>query len=332
MNKNRCLTSKDCMQIAVQVGMQNLGRTGINPSVGAIITQDNIAATGVTGFGGLPHAETIAIENAKNIGIDLTKSTLYVTLEPCSHYGRTPPCVKAIIREKIPYVVIGISDPDTRVNGNGVKFLRENGVCVEFCTLDSIKVLHEKYLTIKMKNRPFVTLKIAQSLDGKIALSNGESKWITSAGARSYTNFLRSKFDGILVGAKTVRMDMPLLDCRIAGLEIFSPKKFVASKMPIEHYTNVTGSIDEMLCQIQENGVQSILIEGGANLITQFLKANIFDEIILVTAPIFLGSDSTNAIEGLNLSQMPSQNLKVILEKNFDESSVRIFSNMSSLN
>ena len=335
MLPHRILIPKDYMQIAVQVGMENFGKTGTNPSVGAVIVRGDIVATGVTSIGGAPHAEVNAIENAKNLGIDLKKSTLFVTLEPCSHYGKTPPCAMAIVEAKIPNVFFGFSDPDPRVNGNGVKFLRENGVNVEFLSTDSIAKLHGGYSTFKTKNRPFVTLKIASSLDGKIALSNGDSKWITSESARRYTNFLRSKFDGILVGANTVRTDSPKLDCRIEGLEIFSPKKFVASKNiasteNFPEYTVVWGNIDEILFQIKENGVQNLLIEGGANLITQFLKANLFDELILVQAPIFLGSDSKNAVENLELNQIPSQNFELVLEKIFDGNSVRIFSNVSA--
>lgn len=335
MLPSRILTPKDYMQIAVQVGMENLGKTGTNPSVGAVIVQGNLFATGVTSFGGIPHAEVNAIENAKKIGINLEKSTLFVTLEPCSHYGRTPPCAKAIVEAKIPNVFFGMYDPDLRVNGNGVKFLRENGVNVEFLPIDTIAKLHGGYSTFKTKNRPFVTLKIASSLDGKIALANGESKWITSQNARRYTNFLRSKFDGILVGANTVRTDLPKLDCRIEGLEMFSPKKFVASRniastQNFDGYINVKGAIEEILLQIKENGVQNLLIEGGANLITQFLKENLFDELILVQAPIFLGNDSKNAVESLELNQFPPINFFLKHQKDFDGNLIRVFSNVSS--
>ena len=334
MLPNRILIPKDYMQIAVQVAMENFGKTGVNPSVGAVIVQENLVATGVTSIGGMPHAEVNAIANAKKLGMNLRKSTIFVTLEPCSHYGKTPPCAKAIVEAKIPNVFFGMYDPDLRVNGNGVKFLRENGVNVEFLPIDTITKLHGGYSTFKTKNRPFVTVKIASSLDGKIALANGESKWITSQNARIYTNFLRSKFDGILVGANTVRTDSPKLDCRIEGLKMLSPKKFVASRniastQNFDGYINVQGAIEEILLQIKENGVQNLLIEGGANLVTQFLKANLFDELILVQAPIFLGNDSKNAIENLELNQIPSINLELKSQKYFDGNSVRIFSNNS---
>ena len=325
------------MQIAAQIAMQNLGRTGTNPSVGAVIVQENLTAIGVTGIGGIPHAEINAIENAKNLGINLAKSTMFVTLEPCSHYGKTPPCAKAIVEAGIPKVVFGSHDPDLRVNGNGIKFLRENGVFVEFSPIDAVQKLHESYAIFKTQNRPFISLKVASSLDGKIALSNGKSKWITSEMARRYTNFLRSRFDGILVGANTVRTDSPKLDCRIEGLEMFSPKKFVASKNVdstnnFDDYTNVHGTIPEILLQIQENGIQRLLVEGGANLITQFLKSNIFDELILVQSPVFLGGDSKNAVENLDLETIPSgdiffQNLRLVSEKTFANNIVRGFSN-----
>ncbi len=322
------------MQIAAQIAMQNLGRTGINPSVGAVIVQEGLVATGVTGLGGIPHAEVNAIESAKKLGIKLENSTLFVTLEPCSHYGKTPPCVNAIIEAKIGKVLFGMYDPDPRVNGSGVKFLREKGVEVQHLPTNPVQKLHESYVVFKTQNRPFVCLKIASSIDGKIALANGKSKWITSQNSRRYTNFLRSKFDGILVGANTVRTDFPKLDCRIEGLEMFSPKKFVASNNinftpEFREYINVYGSVEEILRQIKENGIQRLLVEGGANLITQFLKADIFDELILVQSPIFLGGDSKNAVETLELNQIPSINLELKSQKDFDGNSVRIFSNNS---
>ena len=150
-----------------------------------------------------------------------------------------------------------------------------------------------------------------------------------------YTNFLRSKFDGILVGANTVRTDSPKLDCRIEGLEMFSPKKFVASRniastQNFDGYTNVQGTIKEILFQIKENGVQRLLVEGGANLVTQFLKENLFDELILVQAPIFLGNDSKNAVENLELNQFPPINFFLKHQKDFDGNLIRVFSNVSS--
>jgi diaminohydroxyphosphoribosylaminopyrimidine deaminase/5-amino-6-(5-phosphoribosylamino)uracil reductase len=318
------------MKLATQVAMQNLGRTGTNPSVGAVIVEGNLISTGITGLNGTPHAEINAIENAKKIGINLKKSTLYVTLEPCCHYGKTPPCAKSIVEEGIYKVFFGFHDPDPRVNGGGVKFLQENGIYTEFLPINETNQLHKSYSIFKTKNRPFVSLKIASSLDSKIALSNGKSKWITNQNARNYTNFIRSRFNGILVGANTIRTDSPKLDCRIEGLQHFSPKKFVASKTNFSNYTNVFGTIEEILLQIHQKNIQRLLVEGGGNLITQFLQSNLFDELTLIQSPIFLGGDSKNAIENLNLKEIPEQNLEITSQKIFNHNTITTYNNLNA--
>ena len=300
------------MQICCNIARQNLGRTGRNPSVGALIWNENRTATGITGFGGIPHAETVAIEKAQALGIDCRNSTLFVTLEPCSHFGRTPPCVDTIIEAKIPHVIIGMKDPDPRVNGAGIQKLTNAGTTVEMLNLNEVKELYHPYNIFKHEKRPYICLKIASSMDGKIAIASGESKWITSQEARRYTNFLRSRFNGILIGSNTYREDSPTLTCRIEGLENFSPKKFVASSNEIDGFVSVKGSIEEIITQIYTNDVQSVLVEGGANLITQFIKADAFDEVMLVQAPMFFGNDAKPCIENLQFSHIPLQVLKIV--------------------
>lgn len=299
------------MQTCVNIAMQNLGRTGKNPSVGALIWNDNKVATGVTSLGGVPHAETNAIAKAIELGVDCQNSTLFVTLEPCSHFGKTPPCVDTIINAGIKHVVVGMKDPDLRVNGDGIAKLLQAGIQVEMLQIKEVAELYRGYNIFKTQNRPYVSLKIACSLDGKIALANGLSKWITCEEVRRCTNFLRSRFCGILIGANTYRADLPFLTCRVEGLEQFSPKRFVVSSNNIDGYSSVSGSVHKILEQLYRDDVQSVLVEGGANLITQFVEADIFDEIITVQAPIFLGHDSKSCIKELSLTALPLQSMSV---------------------
>jgi len=243
---------------------------------------------------------------------------MFVTLEPCAHFGKTPPCVDAIIQAGISHIVIGIKDPDSRVNGQGMEKLQNAGIKVEMMELPQIYELYKAYFVFKTQQRPLVTIKIASSLDGKIALANGKSKWITSENARQYTNFLRSRFNGILVGANTAKNDNPTLNCRINGLEEFSPKRFVVSKNQFEGYQNVYGTTKEILEGLYQSDMQSVLVEGGANLITQFIKDDLFDELMLVQAPIFIGNDGKNCIDDLHLSEIPRIGLNVVDQKIID--------------
>ena len=312
------MDKKQLMQTCINIAQQNFGRTGKNPSVGALILKDGLIATGFTSCGGIPHAEVNAINNAKNLSIDCNDAKMFVTLEPCAHFGKTPPCADAIIQSGISHIVIGAKDPDSRVNGKGIEKLHNAGIKVEMLEFPEIYELYKAYFVFKTQQRPFITLKIASSLDGKIALANGESKWITSENARRYTNFLRSRFNGILVGTNTVKHDKPTLNCRINGLEEFSPKRFIVSKNQFEGYQNVYGTTKEILESLHQSDMQSIIVEGGANLITQFIKDDLFDELILVQSPIFIGNDGKNAIDDLHLSEIPHSNLNVVTQKIVD--------------
>lgn len=319
------MKNEQYMEICLNIAKLHKGRTGANPSVGALLLQNNVAITGVTGIGGTPHAEVNAITKAKNLNINTNGATLFCTLEPCSHFGKNPPCVNAIIDAKIAKVFFAVQDPDSRVNGLGIKKLKESDIEVTHVYNNNIEEFYRPYFTFKQKKRPYICLKIASSLDGKIAISNDVSKWITNESARNYTNFLRSRFDGIIVGAKTAKKDNPQLNCRILGLENFSPKKFVVSNNKIDNYTNVSGSIEEILHKVYQNDIQQLLVEGGANLITQFIKADIFDEIHLIQSGIFLGNDARSSIENLYLNQIPLQQLVIKEQKKFDDNILTIF-------
>lgn len=203
------------MKMALNEAKKGLGFTSPNPMVGAVIIKDGkVISKGYHHACGMPHAERDALANVRN-NVSTENSTIYVTLEPCCHYGKTPPCTEAIIDAKISRVVCAMADPNPKVSGKGIEILRNNGIDVEVGLLeDEAMRLNEFFLTRQMKKRPFVALKIAQTLDGKTASHNGKSKWITGEKARNHGHFLRHKYMGILVGINTVISDDPMLNCR----------------------------------------------------------------------------------------------------------------------
>ncbi len=225
------------LEQAIELARSGIGRTAPNPSVGCIITVDtatdlstipdsrlnlsklfskqDIIASARTGDGGVPHAEVAALSQAENRS---EGATLYCSLEPCCHHGKTPPCVQAIIKNSIKRVVIGAIDPDPRVSGKGIECLRAGGVEVEVATNhlnDKAQFAIKGFISKISIGRPYTTLKLAMSLDGKIALSDGQSKWITSAEQRKKGHIMRSQNDAILVGIGTVLADDPMLNCRV---------------------------------------------------------------------------------------------------------------------
>lgn len=217
------------MRVAIDLSRRGLGQTWPNPSVGCVLVKDNkLLAQGWTQPGGRPHAESFALAQAGQSGIEISGSTAYVTLEPCAHHGKTPPCADALIAAGIARVVVGIEDPDPRVAGRGIDNLRRHGIdVVSGVCSDDIRHILAGYLMRCHTGRPLFALKIASSLDGRIALANGQSKWITAPAARSFGHMLRARHDAILVGMGTVRQDNPLLNCRLPGLEDRNPRIIV---------------------------------------------------------------------------------------------------------
>ncbi len=276
---------------ALNLAQKNLGLTAPNPVVGCIITKDEkIISSGVTAAGGRPHAEKIAIEKVLDKKI-LEGATIYVTLEPCSHFGQTAPCADEIIKNKFKKVVIATTDCDSRVNGNGIKKLQEAGIEVIFSdTKKEAEEINRGFFYAKKLGRPFVTLKLATSLDGKIATKTFDSKWITCQKARDFAHLLRAKNDAILVGANTFKKDNPKLDCRLPGLENFSPRIVVLS------HQNFSGELEDILRQLCAEGVNSLLVEGGQNVATQFLQKNLVDELVWIRSPKIIGDDGISAI------------------------------------
>ncbi len=275
--------------------------TSPNPSVGCFLRAvDGSVVGGWTHPPGGPHAEAHALAQAEAQGISTVGSTVYVTLEPCSHQGRTPPCADALIAAGVSRVVVGLLDPDIKVAGAGVARLVDAGVQVDLAAevgLErftwGIATQLEEYLHHRRFERPFVTLKMAASLDGRTAAPDGSSRWITGPEARADVHRLRAAHDAILVGAGTVRADDPELTVRdAAGLD---PRRYVLGAAPaaarIHPCTEVAGPLADVLDAMGRDGVVNLLVEGGATVANAFHDAGLVDRYVLYLAPVLFGGD-----------------------------------------
>ncbi|MEM8790737.1 MAG: bifunctional diaminohydroxyphosphoribosylaminopyrimidine deaminase/5-amino-6-(5-phosphoribosylamino)uracil reductase RibD [Pseudomonadota bacterium] len=222
------------MRVAIGLARRRVGQVSSNPAVGAVIVKDGkVLGRGATAPGGRPHAEAVALAQAKGVWGDeaVRGATAYVSLEPCAHHGQTPPCAGSLIEAGIIRVVCPIEDPDPRVSGRGIAMLREAGVTVETGTLaDEAETVNAGFLTRQRCGRPWVTLKLAATLDGRIATHAGESRWITGPAARRHVHLMRAAADGVIVGAGTARIDDPRLDVRLAG-DWVQPVRIIADGM-----------------------------------------------------------------------------------------------------
>ena len=225
------------MRAALVLAARGLGRVAPNPAVGCVIVKDDrVVGRGWTQPGGRPHAETEALTRA---GVQARGATAYVTLEPCAHHGQTPPCSEALIQSGIARCVVALEDPDPRVAGEGLARLRDAGVQVDvgLCAQDAAEV-NAGYLMRQREGRPLVTLKLATSLDGRIATKRGESRWITGVSSRARGHWLRAGHDAVLVGSGTAVVDDPRLDVRLPGLGETSPLRVVLDgrlRLPLTH-------------------------------------------------------------------------------------------------
>jgi len=274
------------------------GRTSPNPWVGCVIVAEcgNSGFEGATSPAGGAHAEVVALGRA---GDAANGSTAYVTLEPCAHHGRTPPCVDALINAGVRRVVIGVLDPDHHVRGEGARRLRAAGieVGVGVCEAEVSAVL-APYLKHRRTGRPWVVLKLAATLDGRIAAPDGASAWITGEEARADAHQLRAESDAILVGAGTVRMDDPRLTVRDA--RGCSPLRVVLGAIPsgarVEPALSMGGDLGAVLDQLGERGVLQVLVEGGAKVAHDFHAARLVDRYVLYIAPAFFGGDDARSV------------------------------------
>jgi len=266
------------MGAALALASRAVGTTWPNPPVGCIITKENrMIARGYTQPGGRPHAEQMALNSNKVRG-----STAYITLEPCAHESpRGPDCTTSLINAGVSRVVIACQDPDPRTNGQGIAKLQAAGIEV----VSGIRAAEAQALMGGfMQGRPHITLKLALSLDGSLALANGTSQWITGKRARFHAHIERARADLILVGSGTLRADRPGLDVRIPGLNRH-PRPALLGQGPArpgwEHFQSL-----EMLMQSR---VHTILVEGGAGVAASLLEADLVDRLLLYRAPIVMG-------------------------------------------
>ncbi|XUY25770.1 bifunctional diaminohydroxyphosphoribosylaminopyrimidine deaminase/5-amino-6-(5-phosphoribosylamino)uracil reductase RibD [Agrobacterium sp. rho-8.1] len=315
------------MARAIEISRRHLGLTDTNPSVGCVLVKDGeIIAEAVTAIGGRPHAERQALEIA---GEAARGATAYVTLEPCSHFGRTPPCANALVDFGVARVVVAVDDPDIRVSGRGYTILRDAGIEVETGVLHTeVERVLAGYLTRQMKNRPHVILKIAVSADGMIGRIGEGQVAITGPESRQAVHALRAHCDAILVGIGTAIADDPELTVRIAGQEYRSPVRIVMDRrleLPVgsmlvltardvatlvvvidsagEESTTQkrtqleaagveiieTSDIQNFLSILVERGMSELLVEGGARIAKFFLDAGLIDRILLFESPVIIG-------------------------------------------
>ena len=257
-----------------------------NPAVGCILVKDGrVVGRGWTQEGGRPHAEATALDHA---GEAARSATAYVTLEPCAHRSpRGPACADRLIEAGVARVVVGVEDPDPRTAGEGLTRLKSAGIVTTLLPIPLAEASLAGYLTRAAEGRPHVTLKLATSLDGCIALADGQSQWITGDAARAHVHSRRALADAILVGGGTWRADKPRLDVRLPGLEERSPQRILLTRgIPPDgvKVINAPGQIDRL------DGVQYLYVEGGAQVAASFLAEDLVDRIELYRAPIVIGA------------------------------------------
>jgi len=274
-----------------------------NPWVGAVVVADGVVFSGATAAPGGPHAEITALAEA---GDAARGATLYTTLEPCCHTGRTGPCTDAIISSGVARVVIGLTDPDPNVAGGGIAALREAGIEVEVGVgAPRIERQLGPYLHHRRTGRPFVVLKLATTLDGFTAAPDRSSKWITGPEARADGHRLRAESDAILVGAGTIRADDPALTVRdfapigVDG-ESVQPLRVVLGSAPADARAQplleLNGDLDEVLQELGRRDVLQVLVEGGATVAGSFHQAGLVDRYVMYVAPAFFGGDDARSL------------------------------------
>lgn len=330
------------MQLALQYAQKGYGRTSPNPIVGSVIVRrGQVVGVGYHRALGAPHAEVAALRMA---GKKARGATLYVNLEPCCHTGRTGPCTEAIIKAGIARVVFSLKDPNPLVNGKGIAALKRAGITVSSgCLRKQARLLNDCYLGYHVNGRPYVVLKLAQSLDGRIATLSGDSKWISSLTSRKYAHRLRAGVDAVVVGGSTVRRDDPSLTVRhVRGsnpyrvvlsesLEIPRKSKLLAdnsdtrtiiasSEKSIMRFSRLAkgynlifwtikqqdkGLLDlnDFVARANDFGFRSLLVESGGRLATAFMKAGLVDKFVAVTAPIVIG-DGLSGFGDLGVSKI----------------------------
>jgi len=289
----------DWLAAAARLGARGRPLSRPNPSVGCVIVKDGrVIGRGWTGEGGRPHAEAVALQQA---GQNARGAEVFVSLEPCAHASpRGPACADLLAQAGPARVIAGVEDPDPRTAGGGLARLREAGVDARLVRSLEAEESLAGYLSQRRLGRPHVTLKLAMSLDGCIALADGSSRWITGAEARAHVHARRAKADAILVGGGTWRNDSPRLDVRLPGLEGRSPERWVLTSGAAPSGVRRVRDADGISAM---EGVQYLYVEGGAQTAAAFLAADLVDRLEIYTAPIVIG-DGRKAVAGMALNDL----------------------------
>jgi diaminohydroxyphosphoribosylaminopyrimidine deaminase/5-amino-6-(5-phosphoribosylamino)uracil reductase len=326
------------MRAALALARRGLGQTWPNPSVGCVIANHNrVLGRATTAIGGRPHAETQALAIA---GAQARGAVAYVTLEPCAHHGQTAPCAEALIAAGIARVVIASADPDPRVSGRGVAMLRQAGIeVVEGVLREEADEINAGFFLRTTQNRPLITLKLASTLDGRIATAEGESQWITGPEARREVHAMRGRHDAMLVGIGTVMADDPDLTCRLPGVKHVPMVRVVmdgslrtplssrlvatAHQSPVwliakhgadpdhkaaleEHGVKVFEAADlrAALAILAKQGLTRVMVEGGASLAGSLIGSDLVDHLVWFHAPGLIGGDGLAAANHFGLAQL----------------------------
>jgi diaminohydroxyphosphoribosylaminopyrimidine deaminase/5-amino-6-(5-phosphoribosylamino)uracil reductase len=330
------------MKLAMGLALKAKGRTSPNPSVGALVVKDGrIIGRGYHKKAGLSHAEVIALDEA---GRRAKGSSLYVTLEPCAHFGRTPPCVDRIIKAQVKEVIVGMIDPNPINNGKGIKILKQHSIKVHAGFLEEeLSRINEAFIKYITKRIPFVTVKVAESLDGKIATKTGDSKWITSDRSRGYAHRLRSDYDAIMVGVNTILRDNPKLDAWFSDrqpikvildsqlsthsqAQVFSRnaeviivtlpispgqetenRRILSEKAKILEVKGKAGQINlkDMMNKLAQAGITNILVEGGGMLIGSLFDEGLVDRVLFFISPkVIGGKDAISSVMGEGIARI----------------------------
>lgn len=330
------------MNLAMKLALKEKHRTSPNPMVGALVVKNGrIIGKGYHREAGKEHAEIAALEEA---GKFAKEATLYVTLEPCTHFGRTPPCVDSIIKSGVKEVIVGMIDPNPINNGKGIKMLKRHKIRVQVGFLeDRLRKLNEVFIKYITQRIPFITVKVAQSLDGKIATYTGDSKWITSDLCRIYSHRLRSNYDAVMVGVNTILRDNPKLDAWFAKRQplkvvvdsqlsitqeanIFSKnsqviiitlsaqagqetenRKILAQKAKILEVKEKEGQINlkSAMKKLAQLEISNILVEGGGTLIGSLFDEGLVDKVLFFISPkIIGGKEAISSVMGKGIAHM----------------------------
>ena len=326
------------MRAALALARRGEGRTCPNPAVGCVIVRNGcLMGRGWTRPGGRPHAETVALNDA---GGTAAGATAYVTLEPCSHHGKTPPCADALISAGISRVVVAITDPDDRVSGQGIERLKAAGIAVTTGVLgDEVASFYAAYIRHRLTGLPLVTIKLATSLDGRIALADGTSQWITSAVSRARVHLMRSRTDAIMTSAATVLADNPTLNCRLPGVEGYQPLRVVVSTgLALDPSGNLRQSLDQgpvlhlhsddlaptdgieqirvaaagngkpdlsaVMRALGESGITSVMVEAGGRFAASLIREGLVQRLVWMRSAMLIGHDGLPAIADLGLEKL----------------------------